>query len=259
MTKIKDEIIFLKNLEQIIGSEFLKSHKLKRKILKTDIFFEKDFRKYDLIEELNEILVNLLIDFECNYNFSSGTLYQYIDGLINNHPKYGTRIIEFDEEQHFTPFRLYSLNKISNSIELPYKTEFIELCKNLDYFNDEVLPKHWIESKVKQIPTNIVDFREFLEDFTFDNYIKKGKEISGYLKAKSEFDFIGGRIAQRAYFDTLREIAPFSQKNKNLKETIRISKYRFEEIEGKSFYRISNSRIKEIILQEIERQINYFA
>ena len=45
MKKIKDEIIFLDILESIIGKDFLKSHKLNRKITKTDIFFEKDFKK----------------------------------------------------------------------------------------------------------------------------------------------------------------------------------------------------------------------
>jgi hypothetical protein len=256
MTKANEEIIFLKNLEQIIGSKFLKSNKLNRKILKTDIFLDKDFRKYELNDQLKEILINLLIDFECNYNFSNGALYQYIDGLIFNHPRYGTRIIEFDEEQHFTPFRLYSLKKISNSIELPYKTEFIELCNNIEYFNEKVLTKHRINSKVRHIPIDLLIFRKYLKDFADENYIKKGKNINGYIKEKSEFDFIGGRIAQRAYFDTLREIAPYSLKNNNLKKTIRISKYRFEKIEGKPFSKITDKRIKEITFQEIERQIN---
>ena len=254
MKKLKDEIIFLQNLEKIVGSNFLKSHKLNRKILGSDIFFEKDFREYNLNDELNEILKNLLIDFECNFKFSSGTLHQYIDGFVNNHPKYGSRIIEFDEEQHFTPFRLYSLNKISSSLDLVYTTEFIELCENLEYFNNEVLKKHRVKLILKKVPTDISDFRKILEKYAYENYTKKDKKISGYIRPKKEFPFIGGRIAQRAYFDILREIAPLSPKNDNLEKTVRISKNKFERMESNSFHKISSSRIKEIISKELERQ-----
>lgn len=256
---MSDELIFLDVLENIIGKDFLKSHKLKRKITKSDLFFEKDFRKYELENQLSTIITNILSDFECNYNFSSVTLYQYIDSMVIAHKIYGTRIIEFDEEQHFTPFRLSSLKKLIESIDLPYKNEFLCLSEDLDFFNYEVLKKHRIKDKVNQIPHDLKKFRSFLERYAIERYINKNKKIDGYIRKTNEFDYIGGRIAQRAYFDLLREIAPSSKKNKHLHRTIRISKNKFEKIEKKKFSRISKEKIKKITIDEIERQINYFA
>lgn len=92
-------------------------------------------------------------------------------------------IIEIDELQHFTPMRQASLAYYSTSKHLGFcLDEYIELCQ---VFGDAAL------------------FRG----------------PSGYRRPTADFNFPNGRAAQRAYFDTLKDVMPVLN---GLRPTIRI-------------------------------------
>jgi hypothetical protein len=80
--------------------------------------------------------------------------------------------IEIDELQHFTEFRLKTLN-------------FIKPSKAID------------------LGFNIDEYKCYCQE-NYTRAIEKGQ--SGYRKPKSEFPFEYGRAYQRAYFDSMRDV-----------------------------------------------------
>lgn len=246
---MKDQEIFYSALKSILTSNHLKSN-IKNlelsKITKDDVFIEKDYRKLKIKDNtLNESIQNVLDLFKCNYQFAAGKLQQYIDGLIINHPILGTRIIEFDEEQHFNPFRLATLQMIDyERLNLKFKKDYLKICNDIVCINS-MLNKHRIKSKLIQVPS--------LEEFIL--LIKSNNKLSNkYLSHKNEFSYFGGRIAQRAYFDLLRDIIHLAPENKWFSPCIRISKNKIERIGELEINKIPKNKLLEIIEEEIREQ-----
>lgn len=110
-------------------------------------------------------------------------------------------IFEFDEIQHFSSFRLQSLLLYPENIRLNFDLEeWKYLCKS----NKD----------------------------SADRYRKN--------KVTTEFNFIGGRTAQRAYMDCFRDLLPISQ---NLNPTLRINEFEVKDVFGnqkKAYSKIEN-------------------
>jgi hypothetical protein len=97
-------------------------------------------------------------------------------------------ILEFDEHQHFSSARARVLELLPVGLPLGFdKTQYVELC------------------------------------------VKHGGRADRYRRNKrtADFDFVGGRTAQRAYFDAFRDLLPTLH---GLRPTVRISEFEVSEI-----------------------------
>jgi hypothetical protein len=246
--KQKDEERFFVTLEQIIGKQFLYAKVLKRPVNKSFLFLSKNYLTSDLPAAINACYQELFTILLAKGPIPNGSLEHNIDGFISNHPQFGNRIIEFDEEQHFTPARYYSLKAIQKHVKAPYQADYIALAKNLDYFNSKVCRKLRIKGALSAFPTNYDDFVKWVGE-------NKSDGINGYIKKNETFQYIGGRISQRAYYDSLRDVAHLMEPNKGkLDPAIRISQYQIETEHGMDFNKIPAAALK----KSIENILNYY-
>lgn len=111
-------------------------------------------------------------------------------------------IFEFDELQHFTTYKKTVL--LNYPTDLKYGFDIEQYKKHCDDYSKEAL--------------------------------KKGP--AGYRKPKEEFPFENGRAAQRAFFDSFRDILPTLH---GLNTTLRISEFEVKQII------ISNDSAKQLI------------
>jgi len=244
--KIKDETKFFIALSELIGKQCLLSKSISKPINSSHIFLSNNFIDYSFNQETNDCYSKILTSLKSNKLFTSDSLSHYVDGLIVKHPEIESRIVEFDEEQHFTPARKDTFKYLANILPDNYFTTFKDICGNLNYLNGFVLKKHRIKNKLKNIPTSFIKFIEWLE--------LSGEKSSGYISSKNGFDFLGGRIAQRAYYDCLRDTAHLSEKNYTLKSPLRFAKKIFEDETGVKFAEIPITKIKDIIKNLLDKE-----
>ncbi|SEW12062.1 hypothetical protein SAMN05421765_2430 [Kaistella antarctica] len=199
---------------------------------------------YKFPDVVNSSYLKILSDLKSNKQFSSDSLAHFIDGAIMNHPILKSRIVEFDEEQHFTPARLSTIKHLKKILPDNYFSTVSNICNDKTYLNNHVLKKHRMKNKIENLPKSFSDFIEWLE--------QSDEKLSGYICEKNGFRFLGGRMAQRAYYDCLRDTAHLSEKNKDLESPLRFAKKSFEDIEKISFNKIENKRIKEIIVEILQ-------
>lgn len=239
--RIKDETRFFIGFSELLGAEYFLSKSIEKPINSSHIFLSNSFEDYNFNQDTNDCYLQILKELKSNYMFSSNSLSHYIDGAIINHPILKSRIVEFDEEQHFTPARMDTLTHLQEILPDNYFSKFKEICNDKNYLNDYVLKKHRIKNKLKNSPKSFIEFVEWLE--------QSNEKPSGYICNKNSFEFIGGRIAQRAYYDCLRDTAHLSKNNNGFESPLRFAKKEFEDIENKDFGLISMDRIKEIIIE----------
>ncbi|MGV0939812.1 hypothetical protein [Empedobacter sp. ULE_I140] len=239
--KIKDETRFFQVFSEVIGPNFLLSKSVGRPITSSHIFLSNNFKEYDFSPSIISCYSNLLKDLKSDNLFSSESLSHFLDGLTLNHPIIGTRIIEFDEEQHFTPARMDTLKRLSGIVQTPYIDSYMDICSDIKYLQTEVFKKHRLKSKIQQVPKTFSEFTDWL--------INSNEKSSGYICEKNGFEFSGGRIAQRAYYDSLRDTAHFSPKNPNMKTPLRFPKKEFEDIAKCQFSKIPLPTIKNILIR----------
>ncbi|SEM30526.1 hypothetical protein SAMN04488008_11452 [Maribacter orientalis] len=239
--KVKDETRFFIGLSELLGMDYLLSKSIGKPINSSHIFLSNSFENYNFNKEVNDCYLQILTDLKSNYMFSSDSLSHHIDGVIINHPVLHSRIVEFDEEQHFTPARMDTIPHLQDILPDNYFSIFKKICNDKNYLNDYVLKKHRIKNKLDNVPKSFIEFVGWLE--------QSNEKSSGYICKKNGFEFFGGRIAQRAYYDCLRDTAHLSSKNSGFDIPLRFAKKKFEEIENTDFGLISMDRIKEIILE----------
>jgi hypothetical protein len=240
---LKDETKFFVALSQLIGVEYIKSKSIEKPISSLDVFLSNNFVDYEFNADVNKCYNEILNKLTSNKLFSSESLSHHIDGLIINHPILKNRIVEFDEEQHFTPARKDCLKELKAILPDTYLSKSIEICDNIEYLNNVVLKKHRIKNKLKNSPKTFKEFIDWLN--------KSGEKKSGYISEKNGFEYLGGRIAQRAYYDCLRDTAHLSNKNKTLKSPLRFPKKWFEEKTKQDFKYIP----VETLVKLIEKQL----
>jgi hypothetical protein len=200
----------------------------------------------DLTPALSEMMKQINSVLMKDGDAGKGTLVARLDGFVYKHPVLGTRIVEFDEEQHFTPARKETLKLLQGHVQSVYIKDYLELCDNLDYFNQSVLPKHRVRLTLEQLPESFAAFQKLLVD--------EGVKEMGFVARKAGFLFLGGRVAQRAYYDTLRDIAHLLPNNRRLLEPIRISKYEIEKITGKKMESSSINILADAIRKVLEEK-----
>lgn len=171
---------FFRILANVLGNQYVSTTK------QINIYAKCERNKYsdERIPKLLEIMRTIL---KSDSEFSNKKA--PIDGLILNHPNLGTRIIEFDELQHFSPERKISLELEKNFLPLS--------------FNDRYL--------------------QFLNNDSIIESARRKNMIKGFCKPVCGFKFDGGRICQRAYFDTMKDYAHLSEHGKGLEPIIRFS------------------------------------
>lgn len=113
-------------------------------------------------------------------------------------------IFEFDELQHFTAYKMVALQNYPSDLKYGFDIKQYLLYCNIHK----------------------------------DKAIKKGPP--GYRKPKEEFPFENGRAAQRAFFDSFRDLLPTLH---GLNPTLRISEFEAAEIH------VNNEQAKEKIRQ----------
>lgn len=112
-----------------------------------------------------------------------------VDGIIWNHQELGTRVIEFDEYQHFTPQR-----------------------------------KLTIEISEKYRPLSFHErYRHYLEANNIFEEATRTTIRSGFHKPVAGFRFDGGRMCQRAYFDTMKDYVHLSGNGQGFNPILRFS------------------------------------
>ena len=236
--KDKDETRFFEAFAVVVGEDYLLSKSIEKPIDSSNAFLSDDFRKYNFSTAINNNFEEFLKELDANFNFSGKSLAHNIDGLLVNHPTLGTRIVEFDEEQHLTPSLAVVLKHQSKDIELGFTSYYASLLQDVNYLNEQVLKKNRVEQRFNRYPENHDAFIKALQEET----------VSGYTEPKKNgFNYLGGRIAQRAYYDALRNAAHLSSKNKDWSPLLRFPKKYFEDKGGMKFSRLSDEKIKLLI------------
>jgi len=238
INKDKDETRFFQAFAEAIGIEYLVSKSVGKPIGAEDAFLTDDFRKYGFPDEVEKNFETFLEELNSNFNFSGKSLAHHIDGLLVNHPQLGTRIVEFDEEQHFTPSLFTVIKQQSRSVELAFADYYYSVLADIDYLNAEVLKKNRVKHRFDVYPANHNSFIAAIES----------EKVSGYIKPKENgFNYVGGRLAQRAYYDSLRNAAHLSPKNQGFGPVLRFPKKCFEDKAGVNFSRLGLDQIEDYI------------
>lgn len=247
--KPKDEHLFFQALKVVLGNKYVHSTALDGSLTTAQVYLPNDFRQISLPSDYKLAFEALLSDLNSDFSFNGNSLSRFIDGVLISHPALGSRIIEFDEEQHFSPALRVAQEHLNNLPGTPlFPNYYSELLKDLYYLNNEALPKNRVKARFKSYPTT---FRDFLVQLPAESN-------SGYIKAKSGFPFVGGRIAQRAYYDSLRMVAHLSQENKELKPAIRFPKAYFEQKTGLSFSLIKCEEIGKLIREYLREEYTIY-
>lgn len=236
-SKESDETKFFKSLESLFPG-YIISKSVNRTVSDKEVFLNDDYRLMELSEDTENEFKRILIQLKSDFGFSGNSLSSYIDGCILNHPVLGSRIVEFDEEQHFSPARLISLNAV-NSDECKFLSIYQTLLRKEEIYSS-FLKKHRLKLSTNKLPS----FEELIAEVNQTD----GVTENGYIAPKNGFNYTGGRIAQRAYYDLLRDLAHLSAKNNLLKPILRFPKVLFEIKLKKTFSSLSEDEIKEHII-----------
>jgi len=244
--RLKDEEKFFLAFSALAGGEFIVSKSIGKPVSRSDVFLSDNYLDYGFDHDVIDCYKDLLDALDSDGSFSSASLSHFIDGLVTGHPVLGTRIVEFDEEQHFTPARKDTLTLLKSILPDVYFSEYLDICHDLDYLNDAVLKKNRIKNRLSILPDTHKDFIQWLHD--------SEEKISGYIEPKRGFDYPGGRIAQRAYYDSLRDTAHLSPKNKPFQPPLRFAKKQFEDTYKQDFRDLSIDQLRYVIINQLNKR-----
>ena len=132
------------------------------------------------------------------------------------------------------------------AVAAKYMNHYRALCNDLAAFN-AMLRKHRLPVQVDRMPASLADFRELVE-----RYARPG---NGYIKPKEQFNYLGGRIAQRAYYDALRDIAHLDERNRFLLPPIRFSIFELERKTGQSIQKTSEQELASLIKARLSKLV----
>lgn len=244
---MKDEIRFFRAFQTLIGKDYLYAKSLGMMLPGNVVIVSRDYRLCGLPENIVSSFESIMKNLGSDGEPGTGSLVPFIDGFISAHPNLGSRIVEFDEEQHFTPARKETLERLKGQVDVPYFETYLALCNDLEYLNNKVLRKSRITQELESMPEDFENFRKWME--------AQGLRDSGYIRARTGFPFMGGRIAQRAYYDALRDVAHLMEPNaQKIQPAIRISKFQVEQLAGKPYDSIQQENMVEIINGIIEKE-----
>lgn len=238
----KAEGVFFAALGNMLDNKYVLAKSLGKPVRSDQLVLNSHFEEMKFPEEVNAKIRKVLDELESDYMMPRNNMVQHIDGMIVNHPTLGTRIVEFDEEQHFTPARLVTLNALAGMDYEGLAQVYSAIINNNNYFLNSVLGKHRLNfSAGDKVPA--------WEDFK-DMVLANGKSNNGYISPKNGFPYLGGRIAQRAYYDLLRDLAHLSEFNKGrLNPAIRVPKFLIEALCKDEFGNLTMKQIQNAVIE----------
>jgi|GEM_PF-1638360 len=184
------------------------------------------------------------------HNWAERDLTPYIDGFAA--PPLGPCLIEFDEEQHFSPCRMAVISTLADSVELGFDAaEHKSICMDEAAFTTFLRKSRLSQwrSAFRSLPTDAESFLRLLSEQL------QGEELSGYVGPKPGFPFVGGRIAQRAYYDSLRDCFHVTRigRSVGLRPTIRIAKRTVERMLGQPIERAGDRDLTQVVRELLRR------
>ena len=213
------EAMFFSVFEEVVGTRYLKAKTLGTRASSDDVFLDRDHAQYGFPAEVSKAVVGALERLGSTGPVEPGSLAHHVNGFLTGHPQLGTRIVEFDEEQHFNPYRRATLECLLPVLDARYISDYLNLCEDAELYN-AMLKKHRLRVSVDSVPSSVENFRNLVEQYATPN--------NGYIEPKVGFEFNGGRIAQRAFYDTLRDVAHLASENTALRPALRFSKFELE-------------------------------
>ncbi len=235
--KEKDEDKFFNVFNAITGGENLDSKSIGRPVDSSFVFLPVDFKNFELTSGIKAMFAQILEVLNSDGNFGLGNLTHHIDGLLIDHPLMGSRIVEFDEEQNFTPPRKFTLQILREYSDYSFISPYLLICNDLRYLNGYVIPKHQIKAGIHTYPATVKAFSEWLDEHVTSS--------PAHVEAKPGFNYLGGRLSQRAYYDTILDVAHLARQNDHLNPPLRFAKRTFEELYHKSFGNMTTDEIAE--------------
>jgi hypothetical protein len=156
----------------------------------------------------------------------------HLDGFLTAED-FGPCLVEFDEEQHFSPYRLASL-QILAPVLLPRfdVARYVEYCLDPVRFR-RFWRKHRLPSELlrpgQAPPQSPLEFAG-----TMLRRVRPDPSTRYYAPVRG-FPFVGGRIAQRAYYDALRDCYHLTEEGRRLglRPAIRVAKYQLVAMLGR--------------------------
>jgi hypothetical protein len=234
----KAEGKFFAALSNLLDNKYVLAKTLGKPVRSDQVFLNSHFEEMKFPEAVNAKIRVVLEELNSDYKMPRNSMVQHIDGMIVKHPTMGTRIVEFDEEQHFTPARLVTFTALDENDYAGLMQVYTAMIKNNDYFFNSVLKKHRLKFSSDDNVPNWEDFKEMILTY--------GKPNNGYIKPTAGFPYLGGRIAQRANYDLLRDLAHFSESNKNrLEPAIRVPKFLIEVICKDGFENLTMKQVQD--------------
>jgi len=235
--KEKDEDRFFGVFNAVTGGKFLDSKSIGRPVDGSFVYLPADCKMFEFSSGIKAMFALILEALNSDGNFGQGSLIHQVDGLLIDHPLMGSRIVEFDEEQNFTPPRKFTLQILREFCDRPFISPYILICNDLRYLNGHVIPKHQIKAGIHTYPATIKSFTDWLEIHVTSS--------PAHVEAKNGFNYLGGRISQRAYYDTVFDVAHLARQNDHLNPPLRFAKRTFEELYHKAFANMSTDEIAE--------------
>lgn len=197
------EELFFSALSSVIGAEIDRS--------RPRLVYADSYRNTYMEPSIIELLSELRTALGTTNDFSNCHL--PIDGLIRNHKKLGTRVVEFDEFQHLTSQRKIAITIAKAYCSLSFHERYLSYCKD-----PEVIAE-----------VNRVTMR------------------SGFHRPVAGFRYEGGRMSQRAYFDTLKDYVHLSEAGQGFNPIIRFAVRDFDVMTTAAFINLDASFIQERI------------
>jgi len=219
---------FIRMLKVVVGLEYVGN---------LPILLRSNYLRNDYPDNIKKLIEDMLNSFNSTGDFSNQS--PKIDCFIINHPVLKTRIVEFDEEQHFSPFRFESIRTLSNIYTPRFANQYINLSDN-NNVAERMLHKCRLNANVL-ISKNSNSLLEYIQqNFNSNN---------NYIRQSPGFNYKGGRMVQRAYFDFLKDIAHIN--NPELEPILRFSIFEFEFDAGVSFMHIPDEQLSQMIKKRL--------
>ena len=226
---------FFKILLELLEDEG-ELHQNKRLLIATD--FDSRIRNLPLFSDL---YANVLISLNSTYDFPNNNGPKY-DGFLMNHPKLGSRIIEFDEEQHFTPHRMKTIQLFFD--HLPFSNDYETL-----FVQEDVRLRSILKLRLRNALDNITFMDLERTAGKINEYVYGRNLNNNYIRPSRGFNYPGGRLAQRAVYDLMKDL--FHIVEEGYEPIIRFSIFEFEKEYGVLFNQCTDEQIKTLINKKL--------
>jgi len=232
-----NQLRFFSLLVQIIGNEG-ELHQNGILLFPND-FFDRLESKY----ELHNKFIMLLNEFNTTNDFPLHNGPRY-DGKLIGHPMLGSRLIEFDEEQHFTPHRMKTIEVFGT--ELSFASDYESL-----FLIDHLRQCSLIKNRISHALTNVefMDLQVTIQAII--EYVEMNDIHNNFIRETSGFRYSGGRLAQRAIYDLIKDLYHLIEPN--FSQIIRFSLFEFEQAFNSPFNQCTDDQISNYVMKKLSK------